>query len=281
MNSSNPKLSLKQESHQEFEHRSQQNPVQTNQDDMMVRSLSLTLPSGRTISEHKHAWGQLVYATSGVMTVVSQSGVWVVPSNRAVWIPPEILHTIMTTGSVRMQTLYFPPHTTSELPNSCKVLEVSPLLRELVIRVIQLGSLDIEKASHVPILELIIGEVQMINVHPLALPMPNDMRALTVVNRVLQNPGERCTLTELAIGSGSSARTIERIFINEIQMTFGRWRQRARLVEALRLLATGETVSTTAYLVGYESVSAFVSMFSGITGSTPGKYFDQQNTIRA
>jgi AraC-like DNA-binding protein len=55
-------------------------------------------------------------------------------------------------------------------------------------------------------------------------------------------------------------------------MSFGRWRQQARLQHAVRRLAEGASVSAIALECGYESTSAFVSMFKLALGTTPGKY---------
>ena len=41
---------------------------------IVVRSLALRLPAGYRINEHTHPWGQIVYATEGVMTVATGGG---------------------------------------------------------------------------------------------------------------------------------------------------------------------------------------------------------------
>ena len=56
-------------------------------------------------------------------------------------------------------------------------------------------------------------------------------------------------------------------------MTFGQWRQQVRILEALKRLAMNEPVTTVAIELGYESPSAFISMFKKALGKTPGQYF--------
>ncbi len=56
-------------------------------------------------------------------------------------------------------------------------------------------------------------------------------------------------------------------------MTFGQWRQQVRILEALKRLALNEPVTTVALELGYDSPSAFISMFKKALGKTPGKYF--------
>ncbi len=72
---------------------------------------------------------------------------------------------------------------------------------------------------------------------------------------------------------GASARTLARLFLAETGLSFGDWRSRARLLAALPRLAAGEKVTTIALDLGYESPSAFISMFKRALGKTPSTYF--------
>lgn len=73
--------------------------------------------------------------------------------------------------------------------------------------------------------------------------------------------------------AGGSKRTLERLFGDETGLSLGRWRQRMRLIESLRLLAEGLSVTRVALEVGYRSPSAYVSAFRRELGTTPGRYF--------
>jgi AraC-like DNA-binding protein len=66
---------------------------------------------------------------------------------------------------------------------------------------------------------------------------------------------------------------MERLFQRETGLTFGKWRQQLRLLQALRLLAAGRPVTSVALDVGYESASAFIAMFKRTLGVTPHRYF--------
>jgi AraC-like DNA-binding protein len=48
-----------------------------------------------------------------------------------------------------------------------------------------------------------------------------------------------------------------------------------RLLHALRLLAAGESVTNVALESGYDSPSAFISMFRRELGTTPSRYHDK------
>ena len=53
---------------------------------------------------------------------------------------------------------------------------------------------------------------------------------------------------------------------------------RRGVLHAMRLLARGEPVTSTALEVGYESTSAFIAAFSHVLGTTPGRYYRAQRS---
>jgi len=238
-----------------------------------VRSLALRLPHGFRIDEHAHAWSQLVHAGSGVLTVLGEQGSWVVPPARAVWVPAGLRHAVETTGSARLRTLYLCPDFAVRLPAICAVIHVSGLLRELILRIVEMGMLRSAVESHDRLAQLVLDEIRSTSEAPLRLPIPVDPRARLVAERVQAEPAAQVSLAQLTHGVGASARTIERVFVRETGMTFGRWRQQARLLHALRSLASGASVTTAGLDAGYESVSAFIAMFRKSLGTTPGRYF--------
>ena len=75
----------------------------------------------------------------------------------------------------------------------------------------------------------------------------------------------------LAKQHGVARRTLERRFRDETGMSFGMWRQKARLLDSIRLLAEGKSVTDTALDCGYSSVSAFIAAFKVTFGYTPGR----------
>ncbi|MDA8017272.1 MAG: helix-turn-helix transcriptional regulator [Thermoanaerobaculia bacterium] len=239
----------------------------------VVRTLCLKLPPGHRIAEHAHAWHQLIYATDGVMTVATEMGTWVVPPRRAVWVPSSVAHSIEMTRTVRMRTIYIRPGAVETVPQRCAVVGVTPLLRELILRTVHLGCLLDEVPVHRRILELLCDELGDCGSVPLELHIPADPRARRVARQLLSDPASDIPLHELAAESGASSRTIQRLFRRETLTTFVRWRQRARLLEALRLLASGESVQDTAHRVGYTSTSAFIAMFRQELGVTPRRCF--------
>ena len=248
--------------------------IEAREANLIVRSLALGLPDGYEIEGHTHSWPQLVYGTRGVMTVNTELGTWVAPSQRAVWVPAGVEHSLRTTGRVAVRTLYLRSDLAANLPQTCSVMGVSPFLRELILEIVARDFLDERDPGQLRLARVLMDQLFETREMPLELAYPKDPRALAVARRVHAAPGCVETLAQLARNSGASPRTLERIFQRETGMSFGRWRQQVRLLEALRRLASGATVSAVALDVGYESASAFIAMFKRTLGTTPRRYFD-------
>jgi AraC-like DNA-binding protein len=183
-------------------------------------------------------------------------------------------------GQVEVRTLYLRDGLWETLPKDCCVMNVSPLLRELILHTIDIGMLDCTVAVHRHLIGVLVDQLQAINTVPLKLPMPNDKRAARIAEFLRASPGDTRSLDEVAKTVGAAKRTIERIFVAETATTFGKWRQQLRLLHALRLLASGQSVTGAALEVGYDSTSAFISAFKNVLGTTPGRYYAELRASR-
>ena len=210
------------------------------------------------------------------MTVRTKDGSWIVPVDRAVWIPARISHTITMSGTVAMRTLYLKPRLARKLPRRCCVVNVPPLLKELILHACASPALRkrVEWQRH--LMEIILDQLDTIQMVPLQLLNPSDARALNIAEALLANPSDRRPLARLCKLSGAGKRTVERLFQEQVGMSFGKWRQQLRLMQALRILAEGAKVTHAALDAGYSTPSAFISMFKKTLGTTPKSYFRPQ-----
>jgi AraC-like DNA-binding protein len=237
-----------------------------------VRSLSHDYPSGHRVPEHIHDWHQLVYAVRGVMTLSTAAGSWIVPPHRGVWMPAGLEHAIRMSGPVSMRTLYIEPRVARDLPRDLRIIDVPPLLREVILRTLELGSLDRRVSEHRNLLAVLLDQIRALRSSGVHLPWPRDARARRIAERLEDTPSDRRTLGALARQSGASARTLQRIFRAETGMTLGTWRQQLRLRHALQALGAGGSVTAVALDAGYASVSAFISAFRHTFGQSPARY---------
>jgi len=230
-------------------------------------------PAGHVVPLHFHDRDQLVYATRGVMTVRTTDGTWIVPTHRAVWIPASVPHTITMSGTVAMRTLYLQQRLAKTLPRACCVVNVSSLLRELILHACTFATLKKTSRRQALLTNMIIDQLEAIQVVPLQLPNPSDPRALRVAKIFLADPSDHRPLTHICKEAGASKRTLERLFQEDVGMSVGKWRQQLRLMQAMRLLAEGAKVTHAALESGYSTPSAFISMFRKTLGTTPTAYF--------
>jgi AraC-like DNA-binding protein len=238
-----------------------------------VAAMPKDFVSGHHIARHSHERGQLLYATRGVMRISTSQGTWVVPPQRALWIPPGVEHEIRMSGAVAMRTLYIAPETAGNLPADCQVIEVSELLRALILAAME-EPVEYDSGSRgEAIAQLLLHELRGVAVVPLHLPLPQDARLQAICRLVIERLGTDTDIETLARDAGMSSRSLARLFQRETGMGFLAWRQQARLAEALAQLSTGKPVALVAQDLGYASPAAFTAMFRRSLGTTPGKYF--------
>ena len=236
-----------------------------------------------TYHRHHHDRAQLVYASRGVMTVITDGGMWVVPPQRAVWVPAGMDHEVLSKGPLSMRNVYIHPDAVDNadkggaLPRECCVVSVSPLLREMILHAARLTLLYDEEGPDgrmmAVMLDIVFDQVRALPVQPLHLPLSTHPRLKPVMDALTHGPADPRPLDQWARVAATSARTLARLFVRETGMTFGHWRQQVRLMEALRRLAEDQPVTTVALDLGYGSQSAFIAMFKRVLGRTPGKYF--------
>lgn len=222
---------------------------------------------------HSHPRAQLLYAGSGVMRVETEAGCWVVPPVRGVWIPAATEHRVIMLGAVEMRTLYIRPDAAPGLPEQCCLIEVSPLLRALILALLD-EPLAYNRAGRAgQIAALALSELRFLKIPALHLPMPADPRLHRLCQQQIAQPDSRETLETLAEQQATSSRTLARQFQRETGMSFRQWRQQASLVEALGHLANNVPVARVAEKLGYRSASAFTAMFRRSLGVEPRRYF--------
>jgi len=236
-----------------------------------IRSLAVDYDSGHVLPFHDHAWAQVIYADRGVMQVYTRSTAWLVPPTRAIWVPADAEHSIRMRTGVSMRTLYIAPGSGS-WPDACRALEVSPLLRQLILHLVHIDTVDPGIPAHLRLVGVLADLVAASDTVPLTLTLPRDPRARNLADRILEDPGREETLLQLSRDVGASQRTLQRLFRAETGLSLESWRRRARIQQAVVALSEGATVTDAALAAGYQSASAFITAFRRIFGVTPSRY---------
>ncbi|WP_458730134.1 AraC family transcriptional regulator [Pseudomonas brenneri] len=232
-------------------------------------------PAGHTVSSHAHPSGQLIYAVSGVMEIRTGTGLWLVPPQRALWMPAGVAHSMRTRGSsVALRTAYVRlDRCPADAPGQPGAVQVSSLLRELILRAATIPRDCPEDSRDGRILNLILEEIVWTPERELHLPTGRDKRLATICEAILSSPQDNRTLDEWASQHGATARTLSRLFTAELGVPFQVWRQQVRVMAALPRLAAGEPVTTVALEMGYDTPGAFSAMFKRLLGASPSRYF--------
>ena len=235
------------------------------------------LKAGDVLPFHCHRRAQLVYASRGVITVATRSAAFVVPPQRAVWMPAQVEHRINAHHAVAMRSLYVEPEMAGQAPREPCVLQVSPLLRELILTMVAWGNTYASNSPQEHLMQVILDQLQTQPAAELALPMPSDPRLLRIARGLIDNPADKRGLDEWAQVVGASKRTLNRRFQAQTAMSFRDWRQQCRLLRGLEMLSNGDNVTRVALELGYEHSSAFIAMFKRCLGSTPRRYLRQND----
>jgi len=105
----------------------------------------------------------------------------------------------------------------------------------------------------------------------LFVPYGHGPRLRRAIEFLVAHPGNTISFPELAAQAGASTRALARLFVTETGMSFGRWREHLRIVAAVDRLTHGRSITQTALELGYQSPSAFTTMFTRLLGMPPGR----------
>jgi AraC-like DNA-binding protein len=226
---------------------------------------------------HSHPRGQLVYAARGVLSVHTERGTSIVPANRVAWIPAGYTHYHRAHSQTDMRILFLPASLARLAPDHPAVFLVSGLAREVLLTLTGPGNYDPAARNHdraalARLRRVLVDELHEAREQPLQLPEPRDDRLQAVAQMLYQQPADNTSLAELGQTIGASARTLSRLFHNELGMTFYQWRTQLRIYHALRLLADGHDTTHVAHACGWANPSSFIAAFTSTIGTTPGRY---------
>jgi AraC-like DNA-binding protein len=181
-------------------------------------------------------------------------------------------HSVRSAGTPELYILFVDPEAVPELPTECCTVSITPLLRELVISASHLPEHYDRKGPAARLIATMLDELLAAPVERLHLPLPTDARLREIADALAADPSNRATIAEWARRVAMSERTLCRLILQQTGMSFGRWRQQFHIILALERLTKGDPVQTVAFDLGYESASAFITMFKKALGQPPGKY---------
>lgn len=238
-----------------------------------VTAMAVDYDAGHFTDRHQHPHAQLLYAVQGVMRVSTEHSHWIVPPTRGIWVPAGVEHWVSMISQVQMRTAFIRPDARPNLPQSCCVLGITPLLRELLLAAIEVEHPYSDDSRDGRLMQLLLDEISVVPTLPLAIRQPQDARLQQISAALQHAPDDTRTLQDWATQLHIDAKTIQRHFSKETGMTFGQWRQQLRLLAAMERLAAGARILDVALDSGYSSPSAFSTMFKRQFGIAPSEFF--------
>jgi AraC-like DNA-binding protein len=224
---------------------------------------------------HHHRKGQLVVALRGSVICEVPHGYWMVPPQCGVWIPGEMAHLMRASADTDLCLLCVEP-AAAVMPSDCCTLAITPMLREMILHLSFLPQDYAEGSATARLVGVLLEELAQMRVEQLYFPVSSHPKLRRLADELLQRPSDRRTAQQWADALAVSERTLARLVLQETGMTFGRWRQQLQIIVALRWLYAGVQVQRIAEDLGYESVSAFITMFKKALGASPARYLGNQ-----
>lgn len=245
----------------------------------LVQPMSLVsrhLSANAKVQAHSHTWGQFVYASRGVLAVMTPDAKFIVPPEQGVWVRPNVSHSVIAITNVELTSFYFDHAQGEHLPQHSCVLNVDPFLQALVLEAKTLPA-DYEwHSSQGRLLRLIRDRLAQASDTQFNLPYSAHPKLVQLFNALRQAPENQETLAQWGARIGASSRTLSRLVMAETGLSYRHWRLRLKVQLSLELLAQGCSIGQIADTLGYASPSAFIHMFKQQTGYSPSRFRHSQ-----
>ena len=231
---------------------------------------------------HKHTKAQFAYAEGGYLYIGIGEKVWFLPARHYMWIPAGLEHRIWSpSSSVKMFTIYFDvKKNEADFYGRSGIYFVNDLLREMILYT-QKWDGHIDKEDHTRYIfamaiKAILPDMDTRNsLMQFTLPVPKDQRLARIESYIRSELAEPVSLGQLAKKFGMSSRTLSRLFMQDLGMSYIQFLKTIRMIKAFELLVEHKhTIREIAFKLGYSSVPTFSNVFFQGTGIRPTQYMN-------
>ncbi len=235
--------------------------------------------SGESYDWHCHDFGQLISAAAGSMYVGTPDRVLLLSPAMAIWIPPDQQHWMRYGSNNVMHYVDVNCDEAVRLGPDCRVVAMTPLLDALFVAAMPEATKTRTTTHNTALHTLLRHELLAAKDVPLTLALPKDARLQGIAQTALDDPGSVRSVVAWLSDVPASRKTIERLFIAETGMPPSKWLRHVRVLHAVSLLASGASVTSVAFDMGYESTSAFSYMFRQTLGISPREVLKNQSVV--
>jgi len=232
--------------------------------------LARDFAAGTIVPSHSHPVGQLLHTLAGVIMAETPGRAWAVPPGRALWLPATVDHRFTASGHVRIRTLYIAPAVEHALPETPRLVRITPLIKELILRAGADGESGTSDGVQLLVVPLLLAELKTMPTEDLSLPLPSSPAMIAFAARARAVETDE-SVAKIAASLGLTQKTLTRRFKQETGIPPDLWRIQSRLLGAFALLREGRSITDVAYATGYRSSASFAAAFKKTFGSTPSQ----------
>ena len=221
---------------------------------------------------HLHSWGSLGYVSNGVMRYEVGGRRFMSPPQYALWVPPNTEHSSYNSHAIVYRSVYLDAVHCQHLPREPVTLAISDILKSILSDFARRDIHIPQSEADIRLAQVLVDQLRQAPVHQCYLPYASHAGLLSVLEGLQRHPGDNRPLGQWAAQVHVSERTLARLFVRELGMSFGEWRQRLRFLAAIEALESSRTVQEVGFDLGYSTSSAFIAMFQRQAGCTPEQY---------
>ncbi|UCS92725.1 helix-turn-helix transcriptional regulator [Echinicola marina] len=237
-----------------------------------IRTYSETIQNAKCADYHAHPRAQIISCDRGIMKVVTEKHIWIVNPLQSVWLASYEAHQVYFPNNVSVVSVFIDPSKLGNLPKESFAFESSIFIKSLLTKIISFSNPDRLTPQQNRIFEVLLDEISTLKASMSFLPTSRDKRIKKVTDALMNDISSEKTMEYYASLSCVSPRTLSRLFVKELGMSFGDWKMRLKLLEAIKQLGENKTVKDIAYELGYKNASSFIAIFKKHFGKTPTNY---------
>ncbi|WP_417805969.1 AraC family transcriptional regulator [Thalassospira lucentensis] len=251
--------------------------ISVGQEPKPISFRSVQYDADSLLSERRQPWFKLGYALRGVMDVHVDGRHLLCPPRFATWIPANALHSCRNRQNCEFVSVYIDSSLCADMPKHPCTLVLSPLIKSILADFASREVTVPETPQDHRLVRVLMDQLIIAPRKKSYLPTSDEPDLKPVIDALLASPGDRRSLGDWAMLLGVTERTLSRRFHREIGLSFSEWRQRLKLVASLSMLEDGMSVTRISQELGYNSASAFISMFKRLSGASPLQLFSQSS----
>ena len=218
----------------------------------------------------------LLYSAAGSIDLEVDGRVWTLPPLRAAWIEAGVEIAVCNAQPITCCSLLYAPEFIAAPETPCKVFDITPLAREMILECRRWGpeggALDTHARQFFTTLALVTRELAMNSCNSW-VPVGQSAAVRSAIAQSREQLGAQPEFAQIASAVHCTPRTLARRFQAECGMSWQQVLRRLRMIRAAELLAEPQMqITQVAFAVGYASQSAFGAAFRDFAQQSPRDY---------